>query len=633
MAAAPPVPKISATPASVNLGAVKLGASSALKVITVKNTGNSDLLINSVNITGTDSDDFSQTNNCGTIQPGESCFVNATFTPLPPYAKKAATLAIASNDPKKPLLNVKLSGQVSPPAIFVKPTSVNFGKLSAATANASKSVTVKNSGLSDLTINSIDISGADPGDFSTTSTCGTIQKGEDCTISIVFAPQVLDVGRSASLDISSNDPKKPTNSVQLAGSGSSPALLSIAVTPSKSFVAENASMQLKATGFYSDDTSKDLTALASWSSGTPGVASISTSGLAAGVAVGTTVIKAASGNISGKSKLTVTVSPIVGITPTFTTIQLPTNVPQTFTISNKGQPDSTMAYTVADDGTPAGILEVQNATGTLKGGQSSDIIVSVKPEYNVPNPATGIHSLVGATLVLDVYTPTAVNYVKFPVSVHISGAYSISGTVKDLAATGQPGAVVTLAGTASATALTDHNGFYQFNNLGIGSYTLTPSIAAVSNVYTPSSRGVNITNIDITGQDFVSPLPLLYGLYHVNYTWSETATGVGCSISNTGNSEPPNTPGRFECSVLPGNTMQGIQNCLSPYVSYIIGNPVPTCNGFAITSQDSSDWSASITCTQRVNCYPTDLDGPVIAETATWKINFIGDSPSFIFGP
>ena len=225
-ATALPVPKISATPASVNLGLVALGASSSTPgVITVWNKGTSALGITSVITTGTDADEFGQTNNCGTVQPGLSCQVNITFTPNLPYAKKTATLAIASNDPKKLLLNVKLSGQVPPPAISATPASLNFGKLPSSTTNSSKTVTVTNKGLSDLVIDAIDISGTNPDDFTATSDCGTlpvaIPKGSSCPIDVVFAPQVPDVARSAILAISSNDPKKSPVSLKLAGSRSS----------------------------------------------------------------------------------------------------------------------------------------------------------------------------------------------------------------------------------------------------------------------------------------------------------------------------------------------------------------------------------------------------------------------------
>jgi len=209
--------KISATPASVNFGSVALGATSAPKVVTLKNTGICDLSITTISITGTDISEFGQTNSCVTIAPGGSCLVSVTFTPALPYAKKTALLTIASDDPKKPLLNIKLSGQVPPPKISATPGSLNFGKLPPGKAISKKSVTVKNSGLSDLMISLIDIVGTDPGDFTATNHCGTVPKGGFCTIDVVFEPLVVKVTRSASLYISSNDPKKPVLKVKLSG--------------------------------------------------------------------------------------------------------------------------------------------------------------------------------------------------------------------------------------------------------------------------------------------------------------------------------------------------------------------------------------------------------------------------------
>jgi len=216
-----PEPKISASPTSINFGAVALEATPAVKTVTIKNTGKSALTINSISITGTDSTEFGQTNSCVTIDAGGSCPVSVTFTPALPYAKKSALLTIASNDPKKLTLNVKLSGRLLPPKISVKPASVNFGTLHAGMVKSSKSVTVKNSGLSDLIISSIDIAGTNPGDFSETDNCGTVPNGGFCTIDVTFEPLVPKVKRSATLDISSNDPQKPTLILKLSGSSPS----------------------------------------------------------------------------------------------------------------------------------------------------------------------------------------------------------------------------------------------------------------------------------------------------------------------------------------------------------------------------------------------------------------------------
>ena len=210
-------PKISASPTSVNFGNVKLGSTSG-KTITVKNTGTSDLVISNINITGSNASEFSQTNDCTTIPAGGSCTITGTFNPTLPFGKKSATLSIPSNDPKKPTVNVKISGNAPPPKISVSPTSVNFGNVKLGSTSG-KTITVKNTGTSDLVISNISITGSNASEFSQTNDCTTIAAGGSCTITGTFAPTSTG-SKSATMSISSNDPKKPTVNVRLLGSGS-----------------------------------------------------------------------------------------------------------------------------------------------------------------------------------------------------------------------------------------------------------------------------------------------------------------------------------------------------------------------------------------------------------------------------
>jgi uncharacterized delta-60 repeat protein len=68
-----------------------------------------------------------------------------------------------------------------------------------------------------------------------------------------------------------------------------------------------------------------------------------------------------------------------------------------------------------------------------------------------------------------------------------------------------PGATVTISGTASASAATYANGYYIFRGLYPGSYTIIPTTDCPTIPFTPSSRNVNISDTDVTGQDFVIP--------------------------------------------------------------------------------------------------------------------------------
>jgi uncharacterized protein YjdB len=80
---------------------------------------------------------------------------------------------------------------------------------------------------------------------------------------------------------------------------------SLAVTPSTVSVIAGQTQQLVATATFSDGTTSDVTSQASWSSSATGIATVSSSGLVSGVAMGTAGITASYGGQSGSSTVTV----------------------------------------------------------------------------------------------------------------------------------------------------------------------------------------------------------------------------------------------------------------------------------------------------------------------------------------
>jgi hypothetical protein len=210
-------PKISVVPKSVNFGKISVTATSQ-SVITIQNTGASDLNITSVTIAGPG--EFTETNNCAIVSPAGSCAITLTFEPTS-IGNKNATLSISSNDPKKPSLNVKLVGTALPPKIAISPSSLNFGSIEAGNISLSRTVTINNAGISDLIIEGIGITGPNASEFVQENDCTTIAEGETCVITGAFKPTSAGKKR-AMLSISSSDPKKPTFNVKLSGTASSP---------------------------------------------------------------------------------------------------------------------------------------------------------------------------------------------------------------------------------------------------------------------------------------------------------------------------------------------------------------------------------------------------------------------------
>jgi hypothetical protein len=200
-------PKMSLSPRSLNYGPMKAGVS-AQKTVTISNKGTAQLLIDSISISGANATEFSQTNNCTAIAPKGTCTVAVIFNPILPFAKKVASLIITSNDAKKSTAKIKLSGTVSPSKISVRPLSLGFGTKFVAGTPVIKTLMVYDTGVSDLKINSLLITGPNASDFSQTNDCGTVQSGGNCSVIVKYTPDDRTGRKSALLVISSNDPKK-----------------------------------------------------------------------------------------------------------------------------------------------------------------------------------------------------------------------------------------------------------------------------------------------------------------------------------------------------------------------------------------------------------------------------------------
>jgi len=210
-------PNIHVSPMSANFGSVKTGGQSSPKYINIRNTGKANLHISA--ITSADAE-FTPSNDCTNIDitPGGVCTFTVTFSPpAESFGKKNATMVILSNAPES-IVNVKLSGQAPPPKISAPPMAVNFGTVNIGDTSLVKTVTVKNTGLSDLVISNISITGTE--DFKQVANdCSVISKGLWCTIDITFTPSSPASKESATLGITSDDPKKTVLSVKLIGRG------------------------------------------------------------------------------------------------------------------------------------------------------------------------------------------------------------------------------------------------------------------------------------------------------------------------------------------------------------------------------------------------------------------------------
>ena len=201
-------------------------------------------------------------------------------------------------------------------------------------------------------------------------------------------------------------------------------LQSIAVTPADPTIVAGKSQQFTATGMYSDGSTQDLTASATWVSATSAVATIGSSGKAKGLKAGTTNIEAFAGGMEGQTTLTVTAAELVSIslTPTNPTIPNPGTV--TFqalgTYTDSSVKDITSTVTWSSATTTVATITAAGVASAVSPGTS--VIQATLSSVTVTTTLT----VTGLQLVSLAVTPASTN-----VLVGRSRQFSATGTFSD----------------------------------------------------------------------------------------------------------------------------------------------------------------------------------------------------------
>jgi uncharacterized protein YjdB len=108
-------------------------------------------------------------------------------------------------------------------------------------------------------------------------------------------------------------------------------LTGITLSPVATSVPVNTTQQFTATGSYNDGSSRDLTALVTWSSTSTAVATVDANGLVTAVAAGSTNISATLGSTSNSTSLTVSAPTIASISVTPVGLTLGIGINQQYT--------------------------------------------------------------------------------------------------------------------------------------------------------------------------------------------------------------------------------------------------------------------------------------------------------------
>jgi len=170
------------SPGTLNFGSQVLGSTSASQNVTLSNTGNFTLTLNSIAVSG----DFAQNNNCGSaLAPNASCVISVTFTPQS-SGSSSGTIPITDNASGSPQ-SVSLSGTgLTPAAVSLSPSSLSFST-PLGTSSASQTVTVTNTGGVALGISSV--AANYPFEIMTNTCTGNLAGGASCSVNISYTAQ------------------------------------------------------------------------------------------------------------------------------------------------------------------------------------------------------------------------------------------------------------------------------------------------------------------------------------------------------------------------------------------------------------------------------------------------------------
>jgi hypothetical protein len=237
------------SPVFLSFGNQIVNTPSSTKTVTLFNNSASLLTNIAVSFTGTNASDFTQgTSTCGTtLAASTTCTITVIFTPKTTTTESAA-LNIADSDTTSPqLVSLSGTGILAPAAVFLTPSTLDFGNQTINTTSAAKIVTLTNNSTSTVSNIAITIGGSSPTSFAQTTTCGaTLAAGATCTIGVTFTPAAA-AAASATLGVADSDVSSPqTAALTGVGTSSNPDF-SVTVSPAAPTVAAGSTANLTVT--------------------------------------------------------------------------------------------------------------------------------------------------------------------------------------------------------------------------------------------------------------------------------------------------------------------------------------------------------------------------------------------------
>jgi hypothetical protein len=209
------------------------GTGSSPQVVLLSNSGQADLSIISITLSGQNSGDFLETTTCpiapAILSAGKSCEIRLIFHPHTTGTDLTATLTISDNASGSPRA-VTLTGTPSAavPGMTLTPEALNFGNQTVGSNSPVRVVTITNTGSSTLNITSgATLGGTDATEFKLqrgANACpeasGQVLPEASCTIAVIFAP--LNVGGKSAQIVVRDDAAGTPHAISLSGMAVAP---------------------------------------------------------------------------------------------------------------------------------------------------------------------------------------------------------------------------------------------------------------------------------------------------------------------------------------------------------------------------------------------------------------------------
>jgi uncharacterized repeat protein (TIGR03803 family) len=475
----------------------------------------------------------------------------------------------------------------SAPVVTLSTTSLTFSAQATGTTSAAKIVTVKNTGTASLTISGIAITGADPGDFAKTTTCGaSLAAGASCTISVTFKPTATGT-LSATAGITDNAAGTPQG-IALSGVGTTAELTPATVnfgTLATGSVSAVKTVTLKNIG----TASLTISGVAITGTDPGDFAETTTCGTSLAAAASCTISVTFKPTASGTRGATLGVTDSaagspqpVTLTGVGTTAKLTpagvnfgalatglTSAVKTVTLKNIGTASLTISGIAIAGTDPGDFAETTTCGASLAAAASCTISVTFKPTTTGARSAT-----------LDVTdnasgSPQPVSLTGIGTTAELTPSSLNFGTLATASTSSAKTVTLKNIGTASITisgvAITGTDSGDYSETTTCGSSLAAAASCGISVTFKPTATGTRSATLDVT--DDAAGTPQLVTLTGVGTTAKLTPTSLNLGTVTTGTASPAKTV-----------TLKNV------------GTASLTISDIAITGTDPGDFSQTHTC-------------------------------------